>query len=67
VGKQLCSCFGVSEAQVHACLAKSEGDATERLAAVQEALKCGTNCGSCVPELKRLIRPQTAKPTPVLV
>jgi assimilatory nitrate reductase catalytic subunit len=66
VGKQLCSCFSVSEAAVRACLAQTEGDATERLAAVQEALKCGTNCGSCVPEIKRLIRLQAAKPAPAL-
>jgi NAD(P)H-nitrite reductase large subunit len=24
------------------------------LAALQKDLKCGTNCGSCVPELRRL-------------
>jgi assimilatory nitrate reductase catalytic subunit len=66
VGKQLCSCFGVSEAAVRACLAQSDGDVSQRLAAVQEALKCGTNCGSCVPEIKRLIRLQAAKPAPAL-
>jgi assimilatory nitrate reductase catalytic subunit len=52
---------------VQACLMQTEDDASQRLAAVQEALKCGTNCGSCVPELKRLIRLQAAKPAPVLV
>ncbi len=67
VGKQLCSCFGVSEAAVQACLMQTDGDATERLAAVQVALKCGTNCGSCVPEIKRLIRLQAAKPVAALV
>ena len=28
----------------------------DRLASLQGALKCGTNCGSCVPELKRRVR-----------
>ena len=28
----------------------------ERLASLQATLKCGTNCGSCVPELKRRVR-----------
>jgi assimilatory nitrate reductase catalytic subunit len=23
---------------------------------LQGSLKCGTNCGSCIPELKRLVR-----------
>ena len=27
-----------------------------RLASLQDALKCGTNCGSCIPELKRKVR-----------
>jgi assimilatory nitrate reductase catalytic subunit len=28
----------------------------ERLASLQATLQCGTNCGSCVPELKRRVR-----------
>ncbi|MCZ8256197.1 MAG: hypothetical protein O9327_11075, partial [Polaromonas sp.] len=32
------------------------GTDEERLASLQAALKCGTNCGSCVPELKRRVR-----------
>jgi assimilatory nitrate reductase catalytic subunit len=52
--KTLCTCFGVSEAEISESLARALGDGPARLAAVQEALRCGTNCGSCVPELKRL-------------
>ena len=26
-----------------------------RLASLQSGLKCGTNCGSCVPELRALV------------
>jgi len=28
----------------------------QRLAGLQGALQCGTGCGSCLPELKRLVR-----------
>jgi assimilatory nitrate reductase catalytic subunit len=55
-GKQVCSCFDVSATQIDAALSASEGDADERLAKLQADLKCGTNCGSCIPELKKLVR-----------
>lgn len=37
-------------------LQRCNGTDEARLAALQGSLKCGTNCGSCVPELKRLVR-----------
>jgi assimilatory nitrate reductase catalytic subunit len=55
-GRQVCTCFNVTDAQVTEHLAGSEGPDSVRLGALQSALRCGTNCGSCVPELKRLIR-----------
>jgi assimilatory nitrate reductase catalytic subunit len=55
-GRQVCSCFNVSEPQVRERLAQCRGTDEQRLAELQQALKCGTNCGSCVPELKRLVR-----------
>jgi assimilatory nitrate reductase catalytic subunit len=55
-GKQVCSCFGVEEGAIASQLVNCNGSPEERLAALQGALKCGTNCGSCVPELKRLVR-----------
>ena len=55
-GKVVCSCFGVGEAAIAGQLARCTGDGGERLAQLQASLKCGTNCGSCVPELKRLVR-----------
>jgi assimilatory nitrate reductase catalytic subunit len=55
-GKQVCSCFDISDRQIDEVLARASGNADDRLAAVQERLKCGTNCGSCVPELKRIVR-----------
>ncbi len=54
--RQVCSCFGVDEAAVTGQLAACLGSNDERLAALQGALRCGTNCGSCVPELRRLVR-----------
>ena len=48
-GKVVCSCLDVSE------LAIKEGFLRgETLDQVQARLRCGTSCGSCVPELKRL-------------
>ena len=55
-GKQVCTCFNVTGPAIDACLAGCSGTDDERLAALQGALKCGTNCGSCVPELKRMVK-----------
>ncbi|MDD0840810.1 molybdopterin-dependent oxidoreductase [Curvibacter sp. HBC61] len=52
----VCSCFGVTEQAIRGQLAQCAGTEDERLKQLQGALKCGTNCGSCVPELKRLVR-----------
>ena len=50
-GAIICSCFQVGEntikEAVHTGLHTAE--------ALGEALKCGTNCGSCIPELKGII------------
>ena len=53
-GKQVCSCFNVTESAIQLHLGQAPGNADERFSSLQSALKCGTNCGSCVPELKRL-------------
>ena len=55
-GRQVCTCFNVAQDAIEAHLAGCAGSADERLASLQAHLKCGTNCGSCVPELKRLVR-----------
>jgi assimilatory nitrate reductase catalytic subunit len=57
-GKVVCSCFGVTETAISAQLADCSGSDGERLAILQATLKCGTNCGSCLPELKRMVRSQ---------
>ena len=60
-GRQVCTCFNVSEPAIIEALGQCCGSPQERLGALQGQLKCGTNCGSCVPELKKLIKlhPQT--------
>lgn len=59
-GRQVCSCFDVSETRIVERLADCRGTEDQRLAELQQALRCGTNCGSCVPELRRLVRAQSA-------
>ncbi|CAM5785846.1 nitrate reductase [Rhizobacter fulvus] len=55
-GRQVCSCFDVSEPRIVATLATFAGPPEAQLAQLQGTLKCGTNCGSCLPELRRLVR-----------
>ena len=57
-GRQVCSCFDVSEHQIEAVLAETTGTPEAQLLQLQERLKCGTNCGSCIPELKRTLQPR---------
>jgi assimilatory nitrate reductase catalytic subunit len=53
---QVCSCLNVSADSITKCLMTTTGDETSRLVQLQGELKCGTQCGSCVPTLKRMIR-----------
>ncbi len=55
-GRQVCACVGVDAAAIEAHLAACGGTPEGRLASLQAKLRCGTGCGSCVPELKRMIR-----------
>ncbi|WP_439520235.1 nitrate reductase [Hydrogenophaga sp.] len=61
-GRQICTCFNVTEDAIQSRLQTCEGSPAERLAALQASLQCGTNCGSCVPELKRLVRETAVAP-----
>jgi assimilatory nitrate reductase catalytic subunit len=61
---QLCTCFDVSVAAASAALASADGDPAQRLAQVQARLQCGTNCGSCLPRLRRLAQ-EAAERAPV--
>jgi len=49
----VCKCADVSDAQI---LAAVKGGAD--LAGLQDVLKCGTFCGGCVPDIKRLLSRQ---------
>ncbi|OZB47603.1 MAG: hypothetical protein B7X42_06840 [Thiomonas sp. 14-66-4] len=61
-GHQVCNCFDVWQIKIEAELSKIDGDADARLAVLQQRLRCGTNCGSCLPELRRLVREHAALP-----
>ena len=54
--KQVCSCWNVSEDAILNCLRPLQGESETKLTQLQAELQCGTQCGSCVPELRRLIR-----------
>ncbi len=53
---QVCTCFNVGEDAIRAELPRCNGTEDQRLAGLQAQLKCGTNCGSCIPELRRLVK-----------
>ena len=53
---QVCTCFNVGEDAIRGTLPRCGGTDDQRLAALQSELKCGTNCGSCIPELRRLLK-----------
>ena len=55
-GKVVCNCLGVSESAIATALDDISGDEAQRLAQLQAGLRCGTQCGSCLPELKRMVR-----------
>ncbi|MDO9417153.1 (2Fe-2S)-binding protein, partial [Pararhizobium sp.] len=50
-GPIVCACFGVGRTTILAAIAGGAGSAAE----IGAQLKAGTNCGSCIPEMKRLI------------
>ena len=52
---QVCNCFDVREDVIRLTLAHCSGSPTERLAQLQAERRCGTQCGSCLPALRRLI------------
>ncbi|WP_199763412.1 (2Fe-2S)-binding protein, partial [Bradyrhizobium guangdongense] len=50
-GPIVCACFGVGRGTICDTIATGARTAAE----IGAKLKAGTNCGSCIPELKRLI------------
>ena len=55
VGRIVCSCFTVGEKTICAAIKEQKLTTAEQIGA---CLKAGTNCGSCVPELKELLKAQ---------
>ena len=65
-GQEVCSCFGVdAKGRSASTCALQRATAEQRLASLQGALQCGTNCGSCLPELKRMVRPADPRRQPL--
>ena len=51
-GQIVCACFGVGENTIVEAIATGALSSAEEIGT---ALKAGTNCGSCIPELRRLL------------
>ncbi|HID8880629.1 TPA: (2Fe-2S)-binding protein, partial [Klebsiella variicola] len=56
-GRIVCSCFGVGERSINEAIASG----CASVGALGGKLKCGTNCGSCVPELNALLAAQRTR------
>lgn len=65
-GQSVCNCLNVTDLAIRSELARCSGSADARLAHLQASLKCGTQCGSCVPELRRMVRASAAESAPQL-
>jgi assimilatory nitrate reductase catalytic subunit len=52
VGPIVCACFGVGLATIRAAIQSGAATSVETIG---QALRAGTNCGSCLPELKRIV------------
>lgn len=49
----ICSCFRVNSKQINAVLDSGECNSVAQL---KSRLKCGTNCGSCLPQIEQLVQ-----------
>jgi assimilatory nitrate reductase catalytic subunit len=49
----ICSCFSVSQKRIAAAIS---GEGLASVEAIGASLRAGTNCGSCIPELKAMLR-----------
>jgi assimilatory nitrate reductase catalytic subunit len=52
----VCACFGTGEESIRCAIGKGAHDTAD----IGKLLGAGTNCGSCLPELKRIIRHERA-------
>ncbi len=53
---QICNCFDIKQGRIVKALKTLQGDAGQRLRSLQSQLQCGTQCGSCLPTLRRLVQ-----------
>lgn len=53
LGQRVCSCFGVTEQDIRSYLQTHAGAGYRQ---VEQDLRCGSNCGSCQPEIKQIIQ-----------
>ncbi|MFO7786176.1 MAG: molybdopterin-dependent oxidoreductase, partial [Halospina sp.] len=58
-GPIICSCYQVGERRIEQALAEG----CDSVSDLGEALGCGTNCGSCVPELRQLVAQSLPEPS----
>jgi assimilatory nitrate reductase catalytic subunit len=65
-GKSVCTCFNVTDVAIDAELVNCTGSAKDRLTSLQTRLQCGTNCGSCVPQLQRMVRASMPTSMPLI-
>jgi assimilatory nitrate reductase catalytic subunit len=56
-GKAICNCFNVSADTMTQCLSKIPAGTSpdQAMNSLQSETQCGTNCGSCKPEVKQII------------
>ncbi len=52
IGPLICACFGVGENTIKEAIACGDAKTVDDIG---KQLKAGTNCGSCIPELKKLL------------
>ncbi|MFA6314232.1 MAG: molybdopterin-dependent oxidoreductase, partial [Sterolibacterium sp.] len=57
-GRIICNCHDVDAAQIATAVAAG----ADTLLRLQAGLKCGTGCGACLPEIKRILEPATDRP-----
>jgi assimilatory nitrate reductase catalytic subunit len=57
----VCNCLNVSERAIHDALDALPAASNDALRALQARTACGTSCGSCVPEVRRMIAARHAE------
>jgi assimilatory nitrate reductase catalytic subunit len=57
VGPVVCSCFGVGRNTIHSAIDKFGFTTAQEIG---QKLRAGTNCGSCLPELKAMLKERAA-------